>query len=366
MYDGDGRRVQKLSCPVGTSACTPSVGGATVSSTYVYDASGGLAAEYSTQPAVSPCTTCYLTADHLGSTRMMTDGSGTVKSLLDYLPFGEEIPAGVGGRSAWPYPPNPLAINDGTAQKFTGKERDTETGLDYFGARYLSSAQGRFTSPDWSEKPEPVPYAELSDPQSLNLYIYVSNRPLSRRDTDGHFWEELKNLASGNGWTKDPPPPPPPPPPPAIPAPVNPVYPTADKALVAAARVDQQKQQQTGAEHASSAYTIGPAYTYTNPVTQGQRTQVDPNNTTGVPTIHVVDLSKAPIPPGTQLVGEAHSHPDEIGFSGRDIQRSHDMTIKYFGHPLYQGFYVGLPSGTVLKYDPFTGKETTFLPGAPR
>jgi len=103
---------------------------------------------------------------------MMTDGSGTVKSLLDYLPFGEEIPAGGGGAERVAYPPNPLAINDGTAQKFTGKERDTETGLDYFGARYLSSAQGRFTSPDWSEKPEPVPYAETvrsSEPESLHL-----------------------------------------------------------------------------------------------------------------------------------------------------------------------------------------------------
>jgi len=42
------------------------------------------------------------------------------------------------------------------------------------------------------------------------------------------------------------------------------------------------------------------------------------------------------------------------------------MTIKYYGHPLYQGFYVGLPSGTVLKYDPFTGSTIPFLPGAPR
>ncbi len=68
----------------------------------------------------------------------------------------------------------------------TGKERDSETGLDYFGARYFSSAQGRFTSPDWSEKPQPVPYADLSDPQTLNLYSYVRNNPLRKADTDGH------------------------------------------------------------------------------------------------------------------------------------------------------------------------------------
>jgi RHS repeat-associated protein len=69
---------------------------------------------------------------------------------------------------------------------FTGKERDAETGLDYFGARYFSSAQGRWTSPDWSTVPQPVPYADLTDPQTLNLYSYVRNNPLSRTDPDGH------------------------------------------------------------------------------------------------------------------------------------------------------------------------------------
>ena len=55
----------------------------------------------------------------------------------------------------------------------SGKERDAESGLDFFGARYFSGAQGRFTSPDWSAKPQPVPYANLRDPQTLNLYGYV-------------------------------------------------------------------------------------------------------------------------------------------------------------------------------------------------
>jgi RHS repeat-associated protein len=70
---------------------------------------------------------------------------------------------------------------------YTGKERDAETGLDYFGARYMSSAQGRFTSPDWSPVPQPVPYADLTNPQSLNLYAYVKNNPLSSVDPDGHL-----------------------------------------------------------------------------------------------------------------------------------------------------------------------------------
>jgi RHS repeat-associated protein len=49
-----------------------------------------------------------------------------------------------------------------------------------------SDMMGRFLSPDWSAKEEPVPYAKLDDPQSLNLYAYVGNNPLSRVDKDGH------------------------------------------------------------------------------------------------------------------------------------------------------------------------------------
>jgi RHS repeat-associated protein len=73
------------------------------------------------------------------------------------------------------------------AYKFTGKERDSESGNDYFGARYYSSAMGRFMSPDWSAKVEPVPYAKLDNPQSLNLYAYVGNNPMTRFDPDGHI-----------------------------------------------------------------------------------------------------------------------------------------------------------------------------------
>ena len=69
---------------------------------------------------------------------------------------------------------------------FTGKERDSESGNDYFGARYYASSMGRFMSPDWSAQEEPVPYAKMDDPQSLNLYAYVRNNPLTRVDADGH------------------------------------------------------------------------------------------------------------------------------------------------------------------------------------
>jgi|GEM_PF-6662377 len=70
--------------------------------------------------------------------------------------------------------------------RYTGKERDTESGLDYFGARYYASSMGLWVSPDWADKPEAVPYSDLARPQSLNLYGFVGCNPLSKADPDGH------------------------------------------------------------------------------------------------------------------------------------------------------------------------------------
>ena len=146
-YDGEGRRVSKVS------------GGLTT--VYAYDVAGDLAAEYNSGTVGQPaCTTCFLTADHLGSTRLVTSAAGAAIACHDYLPSGEEIPSGIGGRSSC------YGATDGVTQRFTSKERDAESGLDFFGARYLSSAQGRFTSPD----PFTVTGARVVDPQQLNLY----------------------------------------------------------------------------------------------------------------------------------------------------------------------------------------------------
>ncbi len=162
-YDGDGRRVAKM-LPGSTTV-------------YVYDGFGQLAAEYS-KGAVSTaaCRTCYLSWDHLGSTRLVTDQEGKVVARHDYLPFGEEISANTAGRGAeWG------AGSDTIQHKFTGKEHDAETGLDYFGARYYGSALGRFTSPD-----EPLIDQFEENPQSWNLYSYVRNNPLRNIDPTGN------------------------------------------------------------------------------------------------------------------------------------------------------------------------------------
>jgi RHS repeat-associated protein len=80
-----------------------------------------------------------------------------------------------------------------SASRPTGKERDAESGLDYFGARYYGSTMGRWMSPDWSAKAEPVPYAKLGNSQSLNLYPNVWNSPLSRIDPMGHILNCVSN-----------------------------------------------------------------------------------------------------------------------------------------------------------------------------
>jgi RHS repeat-associated protein len=90
--------------------------------------------------------------------------------------------------------------------RYTGKERDTESGNDYFGARYYASSMGRFMSPDWTAQADPVPWAELGNPQTLNLYAYVGNNPLSRTDPFGHATDPCQGIPNCVSVTADPPP----------------------------------------------------------------------------------------------------------------------------------------------------------------
>ena len=110
-------------------------------------------------------------SDHLGSSNVVTNATGTIEDESDFYPYGGEI-----------------SVTNSVPQnyKFTGKERDTESGLDNFGARYYASGMGRFITPDWAARPTTVPYASFGDPQTLNLYTYVENGPVNRVDADGH------------------------------------------------------------------------------------------------------------------------------------------------------------------------------------
>src|SRR5712692_2518423 len=106
----------------------------------------------------------WMVTDHLGTPRMILDQSGSLANVSrhDYLPFGEELFAGQGGRTQ----AQGYSASDNVRQKFTGQQRDNETGLDYFNARYYGSAMGRFTGAD----PLYFTASRLGDPQQFNLY----------------------------------------------------------------------------------------------------------------------------------------------------------------------------------------------------
>ncbi len=109
--------------------------------------------------------THYYIADHLGSAQMELSAGGWPVWSGQFAPFGQEL--------ANAYTP--------MHYKFTGKERDSESSNDYFGARYYGSTSGRFMSADDGSD------QGAADPQSWNLYSYVRNNPLSRTDPDGHL-----------------------------------------------------------------------------------------------------------------------------------------------------------------------------------
>ncbi len=139
----------------------------------------------------------WLVTDQLGTPRMIFDKTGALANVKrhDYLPFGEELMASQGLRTALPgNTPFGYGASDGVRQKFTQKERDNETGLDYFGARYFASTQGRFTSAD-----PLLTSATVESPQSWNRYDYALNKPLKYIDPTGMWnWD-----ASAGGPASD-------------------------------------------------------------------------------------------------------------------------------------------------------------------
>ncbi|MGI8639402.1 MAG: DUF6765 family protein, partial [Pyrinomonadaceae bacterium] len=182
-YDGDGKRVKKY------------IFSTQETTIFVYDASGKMVAEYSTTVApASEAKVSYLTSDHLGSPRILTDANGNVISRRDFHPFGEEIYtaqriAGLGYTA------------DNVRQKFATYERDDETQLDFAQARYYSKNLGRFYSVD------PVG-PNFNNPQTLNKYRYALNNPLRYFDKDGEYEEDVhrdltRTLAYAAGFSME-------------------------------------------------------------------------------------------------------------------------------------------------------------------
>jgi RHS repeat-associated protein len=171
-YDGDGNRVRKSNGNTagdGTLywAMTPGVVAetdlaGTTKSEYVFFDGERVARR---DGATGTGGVFYYFSDHLKTASVVTDSTGNIKAESDYYPWGGELQ---------------FTNNDSNHYKFTGKERDSETGNDYFGARYNSSSTGRFLTPD------PLGGTRI-DPQTLNKYSYVRNNPINLIDPTGLY-----------------------------------------------------------------------------------------------------------------------------------------------------------------------------------
>ncbi|MDA8412572.1 MAG: RHS domain-containing protein [Desulfobacteraceae bacterium] len=128
--------------------------------------------------------------DPAGTPLSMTDSTGTVVWKADYKPFGEE------------YAVTGSAAND---KRFVGKEKDEETGLSYFGARYEDARIGRFTAVDPVRAVDPATSKTnekiLLNPQRLNVYAYAFNNPYRFVDPDGREADVLVRPLKQGGYS---------------------------------------------------------------------------------------------------------------------------------------------------------------------
>ena len=173
-YDADGERVKKSNGSTGTLYWYGGPGiiaesdlSGTIKSEYVFF-NGKRVARIDEPGNVVH----YYLSDALNSTSMVVSAAGAIENESEYYPWGGEL------QFSNADPANHF--------KYGGHERDTETGLDDYGARFYSNGLGRFVTPDWSARATAVPYAEFADPQSLNLYTYVRNIPTVKIDANGH------------------------------------------------------------------------------------------------------------------------------------------------------------------------------------
>jgi RHS repeat-associated protein len=191
VYDAFGQRVEKTS--TSPNECDPS--GGTVF--YLHDLAGNT--EVYTAAGVNQCTddifaggrhlasysgdTAFIHSDWLGTERARRFYYNQVTQNCTSNPFGDALACANAGSLIYPSP-----------RHFTGKQHDIESSLDYFGARYYNSAEGRFTSAD----PKPGILKLLQNPQDLDLYSYVVNNPLSNIDPDGKDWKQaIADLFNG-------------------------------------------------------------------------------------------------------------------------------------------------------------------------
>jgi RHS repeat-associated protein len=188
LYDAEGRRVAKGT--ISSWSCDPEGNGFQLTETYVLDQSGRESSQITTNNGTTTRRTNVYGAgrllatydttnglqfqltDPLGTRRVQTDANGMGQLGFLSLPYGDQ--------SSSETLSSPAA-DDSTPLHFTGKERDTESGNDYFGARYYESGMGRFISPD----PSGLTFADPTNPQSLNLYAYALNNPLRFIDPSG-------------------------------------------------------------------------------------------------------------------------------------------------------------------------------------
>src|ERR1044071_1385886 len=178
-YDGDGNRVRKSNGNLAANGTlywymTPGVVAET-------DLAGTLKSEYvffdgervaRRDGATGTGGVFYYFSDHLKTASVITDSAGVIKAESDYYPWGSELQ---------------FVNNDSNDYKFTGKKRDSETGLDNFGARYYSNAFWPIHDARLGSQSNRCPYAEFADPQSLNVYTYVRNIPTTKVDADGQI-----------------------------------------------------------------------------------------------------------------------------------------------------------------------------------
>jgi RHS repeat-associated protein len=357
-YDGDGNRVQKSNGKIywygaGTEILDESDASGNITNEYVFF--GGKRVALRT---VSSGTITYYAEDFLGSTRVMTTSVGAVCYDADFYPYGGE-----------------KVFTNTCAQnyKFEGKERDAETGNDAFGARYYSSVYGRWLSPDWSAVPAPVPYADLTNPQTLNLYAMVRDNPETFADLDGHGADTL----GGATW------------------PMSDVFRMMARQVVTTNKNDQQKKQKEQKDKKDSAKdkkdpTAPPAPATPKPPANAlQKTEFPTTDAAGIqaeqrynPTsitknieyagwiekngngTYSIDSAKTlgldwgsdPGPRPVNAAGEYHTHagPSE-GAEKFSEGKGQDLD---FGRKEGVPMYLGTPSGRILKFDPAANRKS--------